>query len=226
MKQIKNHRTGAVIFEGDFFSLRRCAEQAVCDGICLDFADLTRANLVNASLDEAQLRHARLGGANLMGANLSEAELDGADFTNAGLQNACLCLAGLRRCRFDGALFGATDIAGARLDRAFFSTLSAFHLNFRDAVSMQGCLYAEPDGAPCVFSRPPVVINGLRWPVIIMDRHIKIGSWLQRLDSFLSCAKIADDAPPAFTAAEKSWLVPLIENFRGDAWADNAKLIA
>jgi hypothetical protein len=208
MHQIKNHRTGGIIFEGDFPSMAKCVEQAVQEGVCMDFADLTHVNLVNASLDEACLRHARLAGANLMGANLSEADLDGADFTNAGLQNACLCFSSLRHCRFEGTGFGATDIAGCAVDRGTFSTLSAFFLNFRDTASMQGCVYADPGPMNCVFSRPPVVITGFPWPIIIMDRHIKIGSWTGRL----APRPGSDENPlPGFLNNEKSWLVPLIE---------------
>jgi hypothetical protein len=185
--QIKNHRTGKIIFEGRFPLLRDCVEEAQRDNVCLDFADLSRANLVNASLDEASLRHARFHDANLMGANMSEASLDGADFTNAALHNACLCSSSLTNCHFDGTLFGATDIAGSKIDRSVFSTLSAFHLNFQDALSMQGCVFINPCGTYSTMSQPPLTVGGLRYPVVIMDHHIKIGAWAARHAEFFSC---------------------------------------
>ena len=213
MKQIKNHRTGTVIFEGDFASLRDCAEHAAGDGVCLDFADLAHANLVNASLDETSLRCARLHGANLTGANLSEADLDGSDFTDAVLCNTCLCFSSLRHCRFDGALFGAADITGSAVDRCVFSTLSAFHLNFRGAGSMDGCIYVDPENIHCPFSRPPAVVAGLAWPVVVMDRHIKIGSRIMTHGRFLSGAGTGEYALDAFINQEKNWLIPLVEGF-------------
>lgn len=212
MTQIINHRTNRVLYQGRFASLRACAEHAVKNGVRLDFADLRRANLVGASLDGASLRGACMAGANLMGANVSEAVLDGADLSGAGLQNTCLCYSSLRGCVFIDALFGATDIAGAAIDRCMFSTLSALHLPFRDTGSMQGCAYIDPDGVHCPFSRPPLVIGGLAWPVVVMDRHVKIGGWLVGLDGLLSCG-----LPDLLAGGEKNWLMPLIESCRSGA---------
>jgi hypothetical protein len=110
-----------------------------------------------------------------MGANLSEADLDGAILAHAALQNACLCFSGLSHCDFTGAGFGATLITGARIDGARFSTLSAFTLNFRDAETLEGCLWFGGDGTPCPFSRPPVAITGLQQPVVMLDRHVQVG---------------------------------------------------
>lgn len=191
--RIVHCQKGDILYEGCFSSIAACAEQAVREGVSLDYADLSHANLVNACLDEASLLHARLRSANLAGANLSEARLDGADFTDAGLQNACLCFSSLRHCRFTGSAFGATDVAGGDLSFARFSTLSALTLNFRDAEIIAECVYQE-DGAPEVpFSVPPLVLQGLIFPVACFDRHIKIGPAVQ---SFAEALRYTNDNRP------------------------------
>lgn len=168
--------TGKILHDGSFQSIKACAEDAAQSGIPLDGADMRRANLINAALDGARLRGARFDGANLMGANLSEADLSGTNFRDAGLQNACLCFSTMNDCAFTGASFGGTDIAGAHIAHGLFDTLSAFTLNFRDAAQLSGCRFKNPDETLCLFSRPPVVLAGLQYPVILMDRHIKIGA--------------------------------------------------
>jgi hypothetical protein len=63
--QIKNRWTDAVLFEGDFDTMRLCAEAARRSG----------ANLYGANLSGANLSGANLYGANLYGADLSRADL-------------------------------------------------------------------------------------------------------------------------------------------------------
>ena len=178
MKQVEiRHIDGrTILFTGKFRTVKEALETAAAKGIALGGADLRRANLVNAQLDDISLRGACLAGANLMGANLSEGDFTAADFTGAGLQNACFAASILDGCDFDGAQFGATDIAGASLRGCRFTTLSAFSLGFRDAAVLEDCRFDDLSGPVCPFSRPPVVIHGLDYPVIIMDRHMKIGA--------------------------------------------------
>lgn len=178
--QIRHHRTGTILYAGRFRTVRDCVEQAVRDGVCLDYADLRNANLAHAALDDATLRRARLDYANLTGANLSEARLSGASFAHATLYGTCLCFSALDSCDFRGAFFGGTDVAGAVLDRGRFSTLSAFSLNFIDAGQLQNCLYHAEDGKGCAFSKPPLVLHGLAQPIVLMEEHILIGHRLLR----------------------------------------------
>lgn len=192
--RIVHRQNGEILYEGHFPTLAACAEQAVRDGVSLDYADLSRANLFNAVLDEASLRHASFNGANLAGANLSEARLERADFTDAALQNTCFCFSAMRYCTFDGCAFGATDVAGCDLSFSHFSTLSALGLNFRDAKTMTGCVYQE-DGAPAIpFSVPPVVIQGLFYPVAFFECHVKIGPTIQ---SYAELERYTNDNRPA-----------------------------
>jgi len=74
--EIKNKWSGAILFEGQFGSLRPCLEAAVSRD----------ANLSDANLRSADLSGANLSGANLSGANLSGADLSGADLRDANLR--------------------------------------------------------------------------------------------------------------------------------------------
>jgi hypothetical protein len=192
--KIRHCGTGSVLFAGLYPDLRSCAEAAIAQGYALDHADFAHANLANAALDGGSFRHASFAGANLSGANLSEARLDGADFTGAALHNACLCVADLSFCRFTDAGFGATDIAGAYLQSCIFSTLSSFTLDFAGAGRIENCVFLNPDGKSCEFSRPPVVVGGLEYPVALFDNHIKAGSSLRELVQWLDTTN--DNTPP------------------------------
>jgi uncharacterized protein YjbI with pentapeptide repeats len=179
---IKTHDTAETLYQGAFSTMRETLECAIRENVSLDNADLQGANLTNAMLDDAKLRGARFDHANLQGANLSESQMDGANFFNAALYNACFCGSSLRGALFDGADFGGTDVAGATLDGSIFSTLSAFALNFTGAASLQDCYWK--DGAMlCNFSKPPLVVSGLDYPLAVFDAHIKIGSLVMAHDA-------------------------------------------
>jgi hypothetical protein len=102
--QIKNRFTDAVIYEGEFASIRLCVEAAVRSGANLSGANLYGANLsgaylsgadlYGANLSRANLSRANLSGANLSGANLSGADLYGANLS--GAKNAALAIAQTR----------------------------------------------------------------------------------------------------------------------------------
>ncbi len=185
--QIKHHHTDKVLFEGQFESLKEAVEQAAQDNVSLDYADLQHSSFLNANLDNVRMRHSRLKGSNFMGANLSESDLEGSDFSDASLQNACFCFSSLQDSNFSGSSFGATDIAGCDISRSLFSTVSAFHLNFTDTEVMKGCHYEDASGIKCPVSRPPVLVHGLSYPLVFMDRHIKLGSFLKTYDEWQVC---------------------------------------
>jgi hypothetical protein len=98
-RQTIRHRwTNAVIYEGDFATMRECVEAAVkaradlaganLSGADLSGADLSDANLSRADLSGAYLSRANLSDADLSGANLSGANLSGADLSGANLSGA------------------------------------------------------------------------------------------------------------------------------------------
>ncbi len=170
--QLTSYRTGDILYQGNFATARACVEQAATEGVRLDYVDLRHANLSHAALDDVIMRHALLDHANLTGANLSEADLTGSSIKNATLHGACLCFSTLDNCNFEDSLFGGTDIAGCRLQNTEFSSFSAFSLNFIDTESLTKCTYRTSNGTICTFSRPPLAINGLTMPVILMDDHL------------------------------------------------------
>ena len=65
---IKSRSTDAILFEGDFRSLRHCVETAIRAGANLARAYLARANLTGANLTGTNLADAYLADANLAGA--------------------------------------------------------------------------------------------------------------------------------------------------------------
>jgi uncharacterized protein YjbI with pentapeptide repeats len=95
--QIKSRFKGAVLFEGEFGSLKLCVTAAVEASANLRGADLSGAYLRGADLRCACLRDADLSGACLRDADLSGADLSGADLSGACLRGAdlrCACLRG------------------------------------------------------------------------------------------------------------------------------------
>lgn len=172
---ITSIQDGRSLFSGKFPTFRACIETAIGTGISLRHADLCRTNLLNAMLDGADLRGADFTGANLGGANLSEAKLDDALFFGTCLINAALCESSLKGAQFIDSGFGATLIDAALLDQAHFSGLGTFSLDFTGVRTMRHCVFLNPCGTPCPMTRPPVVVQGLSRPFILMDRHIKVG---------------------------------------------------
>lgn len=173
---ITHCKTGQPLFEGHFRNLRHAVETAIKEGQSLAFADLRHASLVNAEMDGAILDNALLENANLMGANISEASLRHTCFINAQMHSTVLCESHIEASSFKGALFGATDIAGAKINHCLFDTLSAFSLNFNttETIGSNGFIAAQEQC--CGFSRPPLVLHGLPYPVIRLDHHLLIGN--------------------------------------------------
>jgi hypothetical protein len=180
---VKSAFADNLLFSGHYRSLAECVTDAVARRISLRGADFSNANLTNAEMDGGDYAGAIFNGANLTGANVSEADLRHTDFRNAVLHGAILCDSDLSEANFDGALFGATEIAGATLQQCVFTTLSAFTLPFEEADMIKDCRFINPCETVCPFSRQPLVMQGLSAPVVVMDRHIKIGHQVFPLDA-------------------------------------------
>ena len=84
--QIRHKRTGGVIIEGEYNSLKECLEQN--EGTDLRDADLRGTDLTNANLRGIDLRGANLRDADLRDADLEDADLRGTDLEDANLQGA------------------------------------------------------------------------------------------------------------------------------------------
>ena len=107
MVEIKHRYTNAVLFCGDFASVKDAVLKAKADGVDLRYADLRGADLrgadlCGANLCGADLRGANLRDADLRGANLCYANLLGADLRGASLRGVSLYGANLRGAVFDG----------------------------------------------------------------------------------------------------------------------------
>lgn len=173
--QIISYKDQQTLYADRFSSFRACVEQAIADGVSLRHADLSHRNLAHAQLDGGDFHGTRFTNSNLSGANASECILTKAQFTGAILHGTVFCESDLSLAHFDGALFGGTDLFNCRAAQCVFTTLSAFSLNFFEAISMHDSQFLNPCGTSCPMSHPPLVIQGLQQTVIFMDRHIKIG---------------------------------------------------
>ena len=113
--QIKNRRTGEIIYESEKTTYKEAVEEANLSGANLSGANLSGANLSGADLRGANLSGADLSGANLSGADLSEANLSGADLSEANLSGA-----DLRRADLSEANLRRADLSEAELYNAKF----------------------------------------------------------------------------------------------------------
>lgn len=190
--QIRRHDNSNIIYEGHFKNAKKCIEAAVSKNIPLCFADLRYANLQNANLDGANLQNALMDCVNLSGANLSECNLNSARLISAHMPDACLCESDLTKANFENALFGLTDISESILDQASFSTPSALKLDFRSADSMEKCTYKISERI-ITFSRPPLTLDGMDWPITLFDNQMAIGSVIRAYMEWF--APINDNAP-------------------------------
>lgn len=160
-RTIKHKTTKEIIFKGIYNNDKECIEDAVFNKINLENADLRHKNFQCANIDTAKLNGADLRYCNLNYANISESDLTGADLRGASLIGTCLAETDLINTTMQDACFGATDIGYATLDGCHFSTLSALHLRFTEASSMQHCVFHSIHGEKYCFSTPPIVIQGL-----------------------------------------------------------------
>jgi hypothetical protein len=103
--QIKNRFTDAILFQGEFASMKACVLAAF----------KSSANLCDANLCGANLCGANLCGANLCGANLCDADLCDADLCGANLCGADLCDANLCGANLCGADLCDANLCGANL---------------------------------------------------------------------------------------------------------------
>lgn len=186
---IHHCQTGEIIFEGPFQNMADALETAIDENISLDYAALRHANLAHANLDGLAIRHADLSQANLTGANMSECTIESCDLSNSILHGTCLCETALRHVNFDGAVFGGADIAGASLINCRFSTQSAFSLNFNDAAEIANCRFKDIDDHIHGFSKPPVIIYGLSYPLTFLTGDIMLlGNEARPVDEWLARA--------------------------------------
>jgi hypothetical protein len=111
-----------------------------------------------ANFSEANLSGADLSRANLCWANLSRADFSKADLSRADLSGANLCWANLSEADFSKA-----DLSGANLSRADLSGAK---------------ILGE------VITKHPIQISGLKWWIMITEKHIQIGCQVHKAEEW------------------------------------------
>lgn len=165
-----------ILFSGVYATFQACIEDAILKSTNLSYADLSGCDLSHINMDGYVFRHVKFSECNLSGANMSEASFMNCNFDNTSFYGACFAFSSLQSCSFNGCLFGGTDIAGATIVKCIFSTHSAMMLNFLDARVLHDCSYLyQDDDTSILFSKPPVTIQGLEYPVLIFGHSILIG---------------------------------------------------
>jgi len=163
-----NRFTNAVIFSAEVETVKELVLAAIAASVDLRHANLSGAHLRHANLSGANLRGANLRDADLSGANLSDANLcyahlssahlSGANLSSAHLSDANLCYAHLSSAHLSGANLSGANLRGA---------------NLRDA-DLSG---ANLSGANAKINGHSVIqINGLAYPILITDTHLRAGS--------------------------------------------------
>ena len=202
-KQIEiKHWTGRVLYTHQPEDLSGLTMRHAMEAASKSDADLSGADLRGADLSGADLRGAVLRGAVLRGAVLSDAVLSDADLSGADLRGAVLSDADLRGADLSGAVLSDAVLRGAVLSGAVLS----------DADLRGATVYGVK------ITRTPVAIDGLRWTVLIIDGHIKIGCQFHAINawsSFDDAAIAAMDGRDAlrFWRAHKAAIMALAAPF-------------
>ena len=168
--------SGKILYEGRFSSIKKGVEMAVSDNTDLTGINLRYANLAHASLDQAKMSNACLWGANLSHTDLCGADLQGADFRTTHLLHSCLAEANCEKADFKGAYFVKTILTGTILSEAEFSCPSIFNVNLNEAAHLNGAVYHHLGEIACDLSSPPLIIQGLPQPLILLKNKAIIGS--------------------------------------------------
>jgi uncharacterized protein YjbI with pentapeptide repeats len=149
------------------------------------------------ALEAACKARANLAGAYLAGAYLAYVNLAGAYLADANLADANLSGANLAGANLEGVNLEGANLAGA---------------NLADA-NLSGAKWS--DGI--ILQRAPLYVYGLRWTVVILDKHMQIGCELHSLAEwrgFDDARIVAMDGRDAmrFWRAHKAALLALAES--------------
>ena len=191
--EIKSWLDSKILFsiEIENGTLRMALEAAVKSranlfGAYLSGASLSRADLSGANLSEANLFGAYLSGADLSEANLSGANLSGAYLSGASLSRANLSGANLSEANLFGAYLSRADLSGANLSGA----------NLFGAYLSEANLFGEK------LTKNPIQILGLKWEVLITEKHIKIGCQVHEVQEWF---KFDDEKIASFHEEALAW---------------------
>lgn len=173
--------TGKILYEGRFTSLRQGVEMAIEDQCDLRGIDLRQANLSGAFLDGAKMEEASFWGANLTEVDMSDGIFCGSDFRAANLLGTCMAAADLKKARFEGAYFSRTILRGSDLQNCRFSCPSIFTVDLGEVKSLNGAIYSHLGEVDCDLSQAPIIIRGLKKPLILMEDSTLVGGDLKKI---------------------------------------------
>lgn len=172
---------GKILFEGRFSSVKNGVEMAVEDGAALHGIDLRQANLSGVQMDGAQMQGACFWGANLNSANMSGGNFQESDFRTANFLNTCLAEAECNEANFSGAYFSRTIFRNSDLSNTRFSCPSIFTIDLIEAKTLQGAIYCHLGEVDCALSHAPLIIRGLKRPLVFMDDTVLVGTNLEKI---------------------------------------------
>lgn len=166
------------MFEGRFTTVRRAVEAAVNDNVDLSGINLRGAMLRHACLDGVRMRAACLWGAQLSYAQLSGGDFTGCDMRAAQVKEACLAESVFTACDLRGSYMAGAVVRDGRFDHCQFSCPSIFMVPWEEARCLTGAVYWHRGEIECPLSRVPLVISGLPQRVVMMEKHILVGTRL------------------------------------------------
>lgn len=173
--ELKQFKTGKLLFKGDFTNIAEALEDAVQKKIKLDGVIIENTNLDDACLDEAMLNRAVFYKCSLRHADMSEGSYNNTRFIDCDLSGACLAHSAFKQTCFIETPMVKADMAGAWIENIVFSCPSVLDLNFSECTEFRNSVYIHEGKMHCLLTKQPITIKGLHYPITLMHEHIKVG---------------------------------------------------
>lgn len=172
---------GKILYEGRFSSVKKGIEMAVEEKRDLSGINLRYANIAGAQIDGVQMAGACFWGANLNGANMASGNFEGCDFRTANFLDTCLAESNCQKADFSGAYFSRTIFRQADLSKTRFSCPSIFSIDLPEVETLEGAIYSHLGETDCDLSHAPLIIHGLKQPMVFMDDSVLVGTDIQKI---------------------------------------------
>lgn len=182
--ELKQFRTGHILFKGDYPNISSAIEDAVQKGHDLSELMVQNANLDYITLDDAKMDKAIFHKCSLRHANMSEASLNAVRFVDCDLTRACLAYASLKQTGFIETPMVDADLAGAWVENIIFTCPSALDVDFSECEEFRNCVYIHEGHIHCLMTKQPITIQGLSYKVTLMNDYMKVGCMVKKYDDF------------------------------------------
>ena len=180
--ELKQHRTGKVLYTGEHRNKKEALEQAATNGIDLSGVELSGENLDHAVLDDIKMQQAYIRQCSLRYCNLSESLLNRAKFIDCDLSHACLAYASMRQTSVIETPIAHAELSGAWIENMIFSCPSGLLLDYSRCSQFKNSIYIHNQKTHCLMMKEPIFIRGLGYDVILMNDHIKVGCVVKKYD--------------------------------------------